>query len=370
MCPDSTTPTPEQATPRRLDIWYVCDLSLCNFDCAYCASGSPETGGGRTRKQMWKDPDSPERLRAILQWIAKLPYSVGLRLQTIGEPFVSDEFLAEASRMTRENNIRFIELVTNGSLLTSRLSKMRDEYHADLQKLTLWITFHHTEIAIERLIENAVYAKQQGAFVVVNALLFPDSTEFISRLHAQCEKHGLPTNVDLGQDFNDAYKNFQFIPLAADDDRYRSNSLIQNNRMALISIIAAGYPKGLNCSAGHDYIFVNGAGAVFPCLGYMRYLSNSQLGSALDPDFVLRLRAELYRPCGIDKGCACKEDFLHLESAQPGPTGERSLGYWPPGPEQPIDPLLLERLEKASESGVFIDEHFWKRHIRARAAST
>src|SRR6202021_2531104 len=119
MGPDRSTPTREQPILPRLDIWHICDLSLCNFDCAYCASGSPETGGSRTRKQMWKNSDGPERLRLILRWIAKLPYSIGLRLQTIGEPFVSEEFLAEESRMTRGRNIPFVELVTNGSLLTS-----------------------------------------------------------------------------------------------------------------------------------------------------------------------------------------------------------------------------------------------------------
>jgi MoaA/NifB/PqqE/SkfB family radical SAM enzyme len=368
MCPDLTTPTRDQPALPRLDVWYICDLSLCNFDCAYCASGTPETGGSRTRKEMWKNPDGPEKLQRILRWIAKLPYSVGLRLQTIGEPFVSEEFLAQASRMTREKNVRFVELVTNGSLLTSRLGTMRDEYQADLSKLTLWVTFHHTEITVERLIENAVYAKQLGAFVVVNALLFPDSQDAISNLHAQCEAHGLDTNVDLGQDFNDAYAGAPFIPTAG-DDWHRPDEFFANSRMAQISVIAAASPKGLNCSAGHDYIFVTPTGAVFPCLGYMRYFPDTQIGSALDPDFVPRLRAQRYSPCGIDKGCTCKEDFLHLELAQPGPTGERSLGYWPPDPDQPPDPLLLDRIKRINQAGVFADEQFWKRHLRARATS-
>jgi MoaA/NifB/PqqE/SkfB family radical SAM enzyme len=367
MRPEGTITARAPAAPPPLDVWYICDLSLCNFDCGYCVSGSPETGGSRTRKRVWKTDDGPDRLRRILRWIAGLPYAVGLRLQTIGEPFVSDEFLAEASRMTNERNVRFVELVTNGSLLTSRLPKMRDEYRADLSKLTLWITFHHTETTIEHLIENAAYAKQQGVFVVVNALLFPDSIEPIAKLHEQCEINGLPTNVDLGQGFNDAYQGLPFIPIAAGDDWRGSSVLAKSSRMALISVIAAASPKGLNCSAGHDYIYINPAGAVFPCLGYMRYFSNSQLGSALDADFVLRLRAKPYQPCGIDTGCTCKEDFLHLEAVQPGTAGERSLGYCPPDSEQPLDPSLLERIRQVEHSGILVDEQFWKRHVRARA---
>jgi len=366
MCPDGATTHAQRALPR-LDIWYICDLSLCNYDCAYCVSGSPETGGSRTRQQMWKEPDGPQRLHRILNWISGLPYCVGLRLQTIGEPFVSEEFLAEASRITRHNNIRFVELVTNGSLLTSRLTKMRDEHHADLAKLTLWITYHHTETAIERCIENAVFARQQGAFVVINALLFPDTIEPISRLQALCKVHELPVNVDYGQDFNDSYGGHDFIPLVAGGNSSRFHALIGNRRMALISVVAAALPKGLSCSAGHNYIFINPEGAVFPCLGYQRYAANSQLGSALNPDFVPQLRARPYRPCGIDRGCTCKEDFLHLELAQPGPAHERSLGFWPTNPEAPLDPLLVERMQRVDGAALLADAQFWKLHGRVKA---
>jgi pyruvate-formate lyase-activating enzyme len=313
---------------------------------------------------MWQDADGPERLHRILRWIARLPYSVGLRLQTIGEPFVSEEFLAEASRMTRERNIRFIELVTNGSLLTSRLRKMSDDYGADISKLTLWITYHHTEISAEHLIENASYAQDLGAFVVVNALLFPDSVEPVARLQELCAARNLRTNVDLGQVFNDAYPGLPFIPLAGEKTMLDANALVQNRKLALVSIVAAAAPKGLNCSAGYDYVFIGRAGDVFPCLGYHRYLPTSRLGSALDPDFIPPLRANMYRPCGVEKGCTCKEDFLHLEAARPGPTRERSLGYWPAATEQFIDPLLLERVDRINQSGILAEADFWKRHIR------
>jgi MoaA/NifB/PqqE/SkfB family radical SAM enzyme len=290
-----------------------------------------------------------------------------LRLQTIGEPFVSEEFLAAAARMTIEPNIRFVELVTNGSLLTSRLDKMLDQHGADAAKLTLWITYHHTEISAERLVENALYAARRGAYVVVNALLFPDTFEPIARLHQLCATHDLRTNIDLGQDFNDAYAGLPFIPLAGADDVLTSGALAQNASMAMISIVAAAAPRGLNCSAGHDYIFISRNGEVYPCLGYLRYRPAAKLGSVLDPDFVLSPRVARYAPCAIEKGCTCKEDFLHLEVAASGPPRERSLGYWPPEPAKAADPLLMERLDRIKQSGVLGDPQFWRRHIRGRA---
>lgn len=357
----------EDAMPPRLDIWYCCDMVLCNFDCAYCASGSPDKEGPRSRDRMWQDDDSPERFHRILEWIAKIPFSVGLRLQTVGEPFVSEEFLAAAARMSREKNIRFVELVTNGSLLTSRLPRMIAEHGVDLSKLSLWITFHPTEISVRQLVDNAAYAQRRGASVIVNALLFPDTIERIAELHQLCAANELVTNVDLGQDFNDAYAGFPFIPLMQDEQLLNSTVLIENRNMAMVSVIAAAAPKGLNCSAGHDYIFIGRGGNVYPCLGYLRYLPNSKLGSALDPSFVPSMRAQTYAPCGVATGCTCKEDFLHLEIAQPGPVRERSLGYWPSSAAQAAGRELMARFSQVAPSGVLNNAAFWKRHLQARA---
>ncbi len=357
----------ENAALPRLDVWYCCDMVLCNFDCAYCASGSPDTGGPRSRDRTWQDEDSVERFHRILQWIANIPFSVGLRLQTIGEPFVSDEFLAAAARMSREKNVRFVELVSNGSLLTSRLPRMVAEHGADLDKVSLWITYHHTEISAERLVENAVFARQLGAGVIVNALLFPDTLEPIARLHRLCAEHSLVTNIDLGQDFNDAYAGSPFIPLMQDEQILNSSVLIENKAVAMISVIAAAAPKGLGCSAGHDYVFIGRGGDVYPCLGYLRYQPRTKLGSALDPAFVPRLRAQRYAPCGVEKGCTCKEDFLHLELAEPGPIRERSLGYWPPSAQESVDAEVLARFGRVAPSGVLENAAFWRRHLEARA---
>jgi hypothetical protein len=256
--------------------------------------------------------------------------------------------------------------VTNGSLLTSRLGRMLDQHGADPAKLTLWITYHHTEITAEHLVDNAIYAARYGVFVVVNALLFPDTIEPIARLHRLCAAHDLRTNVDLGQDFNDAYAGSPFIPLAGDAMALPAGALAQNVKMAQLSVVAAASPQGLACSAGHDYVFINRRGEVYPCLGYLRYRPGAKLGCALDPGFVLSPRAGKYAPCAIAKGCTCKEDFLHLEAAAPGPSREHSLGYWPPSADATIDPVLTQRLDRIKQSAVLDDAPFWSRHINGR----
>ena len=66
-----------------LDVWYVNDLTLCNFDCRYCASGLPERAGPHTRDRVWGRGDGEARFRRIVDWIAGQPFHIGLHMQTI-----------------------------------------------------------------------------------------------------------------------------------------------------------------------------------------------------------------------------------------------------------------------------------------------
>jgi hypothetical protein len=74
------------STYPPLDIWYMCEQSLCNFDCAYCCSAA-----FRTTKSVWVSDESAQKFAQILEWIAALPYSIAARVATLGEPFISEE---------------------------------------------------------------------------------------------------------------------------------------------------------------------------------------------------------------------------------------------------------------------------------------
>lgn len=312
----------DAADAPTLDVWYDADLALCNFDCAYCASVDR-----RSKQEVWAEPGSLDRFHAITGWIARLPYRVRLRLQTAGEPFVSEEFLDRAAWLTRQPPLGFVELVTNGSLLKQRMA--RQLAAADLGRLSLWITFHHTEIAPEVLVENARHAAGLGAFVIVNALAFPDSLAAIERLAALCRAHGLRFNLDMGYNLNGAYPG-DFVPVLAPLDPASAACLrellgrpVERLRDELR---LTARPFGHACSAGHDYIHVRSDGAVFPCRPYSIPGEIWKLGSALDPDFMPVRRAERDAPCAAIGTCVCKEDFLHLASLRGGPRAAPTLG--------------------------------------------
>jgi MoaA/NifB/PqqE/SkfB family radical SAM enzyme len=308
---------------KAVDVWYVCDQVLCNFDCPYCSTQLARRAGGR---RVWAAGDSADRYRAVLGWLAGLPWRLRVRLQTLGEPFASKEFLRGAAWLCAQSNIDFVELVTNGSFTSRQFRGWAATCSMD--RISLWITYHHTEIAAETLVTNARMAQDVGAFVVVHALVFPDNLQAIEHLVELCKEAGLRTDVTIGHNFNGAYPRNGLLAILETEPRVLV-SMYRHTAALRTMVTAHRGPKGEPCSAGHDYIRIYPDGGVYPCAPY-RGLPSKQIGSALDPDFVPVLRAEAYAPCEADGLCGCKEDYLHLRTARSVLRFPKSLGYYEP----------------------------------------
>jgi MoaA/NifB/PqqE/SkfB family radical SAM enzyme len=307
---------------RQLDMWYVCDQALCNYSCAYCAA----LAGRRLAKgRMWAGQDGPERFRGILDWIARLPFSIRLRLQTWGEPFLCKEFIRGAAWLSCQGHVEFVELVTNGSFREKQLQFITA--NGEISKFTFWITYHHTQVAPDELVRAACMAQGYGVFAVVHALAFPDTLDDIRPLQALCSKSGVPTEVTAGQNFNRCYPGHGPFPAVHAKPEAVAN-LYRHPLAQEVMQSAFRSCAGQLCSAGHDYIYVNEQGNVFPCRGYSLSLGRTRLGNALQPGFVPRLRDEKYSPCRNPRRCNCKEDYFHMESFRSQLSMGPSLGYY------------------------------------------
>lgn len=316
---------------RLVDIWYVCDEILCNFDCAYCTTQAVRRRGGN---RIWGSDEGEQRYHAVVRWLAGLPWSLKVRLQTLGEPFMAQAFLEGAAWLSNQPNIAIVELVTNGSFTERTLAMFAAR--ANMARTSFWITYHHGQIAPETLVARAARAQASGAFVVVHALLFPDTIEPVRHLAALCGRAGVRTDVTLGHNLNQAYPGQGLAPLIETDvqaliDGYRDPRALE------AMVIAHRGPRGHRCSAGHDYLRIFSDGAVYPCAPY-REMAEQRLGSALDPGFVPPLRVEPYAPCLASGMCACKEDYFHLERVRAALRFPRSLGYYEA--EAPVIPAI------------------------------
>ncbi|QNP65835.1 radical SAM protein [Streptomyces genisteinicus] len=310
---------PSSGSRRLLRVWYVSAQRLCNFDCSYCVS----TGTwSKSRKHNWQDPGDLDRFKAVVRWIGTRPQPVAVRLGSLGEPFASNEFLTEAGWLTRQSGVRYVELVSNGSLLERRLPRLDKD--ANLAKLSLWLTYHDGQIPLERFIRNARFAQEEfGCFVVVNALLFPGNAQMVREVGDAAREAGLRFNLDLGYDPQAPSDDFDYstagpdraVPVLRDPDVLDEVARLGGETdLTRTALLALRNPLGEMCSAGHDSIFIGIDGEVYPCSRY-HVLEQGRLGNILDPDFRLDLRTEQWSGCRAENGCCNKEDFLNLRQA-------------------------------------------------------
>ena len=323
---------------RELDIWYVSSLRLCNFDCDYCVS----TGEfAKSRSEAWRQLEDQSDFQRIARWIGTRSHTMGVRLASLGEPLTSKRFLSEVSWLSNLENIRFVELLTNGSLLKSRLPKLAQT--ADLTKISLWVTYHHTEIDPVKLVENVRFAQEKyGCFSVLNALLFPDNTVEIARIRDLAREAGIRFNLDLGYDVSAGHfgRIEDMVPiLQLESGREQALELGVDPAMLDVNTRSLQGVRGQPCSAGSDFVFIWIDGDVYPCSRYAN-LGIGRLGNVLDPDFELELRAKRWEQCRSEYGCCNKEDFLHLRMVQDNiHLSLPSLG-WTANAERHARPLL------------------------------
>ena len=149
-----------------------------------------------------------------------------------------------AARLTRNERFRFVEPVTNGSLIKQKWRAFAEE--CDQTRLSLWVTYHHSEIEPNRLLEKAEHARGEGASVVVNCLLFPDNLEKTDRLISDARSRGLCVNVDFGFAFNTAFGGETIPPVLTTVAAERIRFLLTDPLAVLAGAVALPNAGGLH----------------------------------------------------------------------------------------------------------------------------
>ena len=296
-----------QAT-SAVPIWYLSNLQRCNFTCSYCASGQPALQ--RTRSlPTWAGSSALHQ--SVVEWLVAQPLEIALRMNSIGEPFVSESYLESVARLSRADNISFVEILTNGSFRPHQFELFAAK--CDIAKVSLWMTFHHEFISPEQFVSAAIQARDIGAFVVVNTLLFPDNVGAVAEVISRCEQSGIRLTRNAGINFNDAYPGRGFVPCADEPNTRALVASYPNPLGELYNLSIA--PSGRPCRAGFGYFFIDPNGTVFPCFTYS--LSRlSPMGSVLDRGFRITPQRGVYGACRSSERCRCPEDYQNLQAIQ------------------------------------------------------
>ncbi|MCF8033464.1 MAG: hypothetical protein K9K66_03950 [Desulfarculaceae bacterium] len=306
-----------------LEIWTIIDMVMCNFNCPYCASTKPEHDQCRAKDKFWEDETGGHKFQKIIRWVGQLPVPVGIRLQTVGEPFTCEEFLKGAAWLSNQPNIRYLELVTNGSLVKSRWNMLAQD--ANLDKISLWMTHHPTQIPAGKIVDAARFARDQGVHVVVNSLLFSDNYDEVEHIRELAKANDLRVSTDVGYDLHCPTSEEGFVPAFYDDEA--KTRKLYGHDLILNENISNHWQE--RCSTGHDYIYISPGGDIYRCFQYFLKDRNSTLGNVFDKSLNLSLRAEPYEPCNFSRTERCfnHEDFFHLETIARKRKINRSMTY-------------------------------------------
>lgn len=321
--------------PDFLKVRISVSMLQCTYNCEYCvaASGQSQIKGTDCSQGMQR-PVWGENGYALAQkavaWVASLPYRVGVRYDVHGEPFLNDAVLQHLAWLTHQENVAFVEAQTNASLFHTKIAGLAQD--AVARKLTLFCTFHHSQVSPRQFLASVLAARDAGFHVIVNTLVFDDNVALTQEVLSLCRAQRIPTSADI------RYPGFT-VPPTGDGKRARHFIARDPLRMlaaagakgdAVFRVVADSGPlgkeprflaallvglygqPGRRCSAGHDYLFVDKWGDVYRCFCYAD-IDKGRLGSVLDDGFIPKLRKSVYAPCRYGETCHQKEEYGNLE---------------------------------------------------------
>jgi hypothetical protein len=270
------------ALTQPLTILYRGFLSSCNYACTYC----PFAKHTESRAEHARDAVALERFVA---WVTARGTPTRVMFTPYGEALTRSRYQRAVRTLSHLSHVEKVAVQTNGSWGTRWLDEV------NLEKLGLWITFHPSEISIERFVQRCSRLLELGVRFSVGVVGLRENLETIETLRAR-----LPESVYLWVNAFDRRGPGYYLPetlerLTAVDPLFPLNLHRYRSR-------------GQACRAGHTTISVDGHGVARRC-----HFLDAPIGSIHDPEFETRLQPT---PCtrGI---CDCHIGYVHLHRLEP-----------------------------------------------------
>lgn len=271
----------------RLTILYRGPLASCNYGCRYCPFG-------KRRASRSEGADDARALSRFVAWIeTRSTDALRVFFTPWGEALVRRRYQDALARLSRLNQIESVGIQTNLSCGLAWLEK------CDLSRLSLWVSYHPTEIARERFVAKCHELVRRGVRFSVGVVGRREHFDAIEALRTE-----LPPAVYL---WVNAYKVAPRYYAERDLERLETID-------PLFRINATDHPSaGRACRTGLSAITVDGDGTVRRC-HFVEHTLGNLYEQALEQVLV-------ERPCPKPV-CRCHLGYVHLAE----PALERMFG--------------------------------------------
>jgi MoaA/NifB/PqqE/SkfB family radical SAM enzyme len=260
---------------RPLGVLWRGPLDSCNYACSYC----PFAKRRALRRVLDADRAALTRLVA---WAERAPFALDLLFTPYGEALIWPWYRDALGTLSHLPQVRRVSIQTNGSAPSDFLDR------CNLDRLSLWISWHPTEIGCEDFAARVRALHARGVRLSVGAVAVPAHLEAVEALRALLPA-GVPT----------------WINAQKPGVRYDADTMARWTRLdpTFPLDVRPHVSRGRACATGEDVVSVDGDGTVRRCHFVPEILGNlytDDLGALLGP-----------RPCPRAR-CDCYIGYAHL----------------------------------------------------------
>lgn len=264
---------------RSLSVLYRGPLSSCNYDCAYC----PFAKHVSSRDELSRDEAG---LARFVEWVEhEADRDVGVLFTPWGEALIRSWYRDAMLRLSWSERVTRVAAQTNLTGPQAWLSELNRDTAA------LWVTYHPTQIAYEKLLARVLHLSELGLRHSVGVVGLRENLPLAQRLRTD-----LPDDVYL---WVNAYKSEgpAYYEAGEAEAFARIDPLFALNNVRHPS-------AGEGCRAGADAITVDGEGNVRRC-----HFVDDALGNLYRTPLA-ELLSE--RACP-NATCGCYIGYVHLD---------------------------------------------------------
>lgn len=261
---------------RPLEILWRGPLDSCNYSCSYCPFAKREP----SQTVLQQDRQALDR---FVSWVSvSTRYALRILFTPYGEALIWPWYRQAMTRLSKLDHVEQVSIQTNGS------GPMDFVEQADLRKLSLWISWHPTEIDRTPFADRVVQLSQKGVMLSVGAVALAAHLQDIEALRA-----ALPHTIPMW--LNAAKPGFRYT----EEELQRWKAIDPDFDCEL----RRHRSLGKSCTTGTESIAVDGDGEITRC-----HFVDSRIGNLYSDDLDEVL---LPNPCPR-KTCECWIGYVHL----------------------------------------------------------